>query len=98
MPRDKNQLLSLGASSHIKNQINSLKIEKDILTKTISRLYQSDNEFSKIQKDKLLLKYQHQLGIILAKLEKLEQASKHPDLGPVGDGLIKFDGSKIIQT
>ncbi len=29
MPKDKNQLLSLGASSHIKNQINSLKIEKD---------------------------------------------------------------------
>ena len=83
MPRDKNQLLSLGASSHIKNQINSLKIEKDILTKTISRLYQSDDEFSKIQKDKLLLKYQHQLGTILAKLEKLEQASKHPDLGPL---------------
>ena len=50
MPRDKNQLLSLGASSQIKNQINSLKIEKDILTKTISRLYQAENEFSKIQK------------------------------------------------
>ena len=65
-----------------------LKIEKDILTKTISRLYQADAEFSKIQKDKLLIKYQHQLGIILAKLEKLEQASNHPDLGPVGDGLI----------
>ena len=64
MPRDKNQLLSLGASSHIKSQINSLKIEKDILTKTISRLYQADSEFSKIQKDKLLLKYQHQLGIV----------------------------------
>jgi len=97
MPRDKNQLLSLGASSHIKNQINSLKIEKDILTKTISRLYQSDNEFSKIQKDKLLLKYQHQLGTILAKLEKLEQASKHPDLGPVGDGLISLMDQKLSK-
>jgi len=97
MPRDKNQLLSLGASSHIKNQINSLKIEKDILTKTISRLYQSDDEFSKIQKDKLLLKYQHQLGTILAKLEKLEQASKHPDLGPVGDGLISLMDQKLSK-
>ena len=76
MPRDKKQLLSLGASLHIKSKINTLKIEKDILTKTISRLYQTDSEFSKIQKDKLLLKYQHQLGIILARLEKLEQASK----------------------
>jgi len=97
IPRDKNQLLSLGASSHIKNQINSLKIEKDILTKTISILYQSDDEFSKIQKDKLLLKYQHQLGTILAKLEKLEQASKHPDLGPVGDGLISLMDQKLSK-
>ena len=97
MPRDKNQLLSLGASSHIKNQINSLKIEKDILTKTISRLYQAEDEFSKIQKDKLLLKYQHQLGIILAKLEKLEQASNHPDLGPVGDGLISLMDQKLSK-
>jgi hypothetical protein len=97
MPRDKNQLLSLGASSHIKNQINSLKIEKDILTKTIARLYQAEDEFSKIQKDKLLLKYQHQLGIILAKLEKLEQASNHPDLGPVGDGLISLMDQKLSK-
>ena len=97
MPRDKNQLLSLGASSHIKSQIGSLRIEKDILTKTISRLYQDDSDFSKIQKDKLLLKYQHQLGIILAKLEKLEQASKHPDLGPVGDGLITLMDQKLSK-
>ena len=97
MPRDKNQLLSLGASSHIKSQIGSLKIEKDILTKTISRLYQTESEFSKIQKDKLLLKYQHQLGVILAKLEKLEQASKHPDLGPVGDGLITLMDQKLSK-
>ena len=97
MPKDKNQLLSLGASSHIKSQISTLRIEKDILTKTISRLYQTDSEFSKIQKDKLLLKYQHQLGIILARLEKLEQASKHPDLGPVGDGLITLMDQKLSK-
>jgi len=97
MPRNKNQLLSLGASSHIKSQISSLKIEKDILTKTISRLYQTDSEFSKIQKDKLLLRYQHQLGIVLAKLEKLKQASKHPDLGPVGDGLITLMDQKLSK-
>ena len=97
MPKDKNQLLSLGASSHIKSQISSLKIEKDILTKTISRLYQANSEFSKIQKDKLLLKYQHQLGIVLAKLEKLEQASNHPDLGPVGDGLITLMDQKLSK-
>lgn len=97
IPRGKKQLLSLGASSHIKSQINTLKIEKDILTKTITRLYQADSEFSKIQKDKLLLRYQHQLGIVLAKLEKLEQASKHPDLGPVGDGLITLMDQKLSK-
>lgn len=96
-PRHKTQLLSVGASSHIKSQINSLKIEKDILTKTISRLYQYDSDLSKIQRDKLLLKYQHQLGIILAKLEKLEDASKHPDLGPVGDGLIALMDQKLSK-
>jgi len=97
IPRGKKQLLSIGASSHIKSQINTLKIEKDILTKTITRLYQVDAEFSKIQKDKLLLRYQHQLGIVLAKLEKLEQASKHPDLGPIGDGLITLMDQKLSK-
>jgi len=96
-PRNKTQLLSIGASSHIKNQITSLKIEKDILTKTISRLYQYDSDLSKIQRDKLLVKYQHQLGIILARLEKLEDASKHPDLGPVGDGLITLMDQKLSK-
>ena len=96
-PRNKTQLLSIGASSHIKNQIASLKIEKDILTKTITRLYQYDSDLSKIQRDKLLVKYQHQLGIILAKLEKLEDASKHPDLGPVGDGLITLMDQKLSK-
>ncbi len=97
MPRNKTQLLSLGASSHIKSQINSLKIEKDILTKTISRLYQTDSDFPKIQRDKLLLKYQHQLGIVLARLEKLEDASHHPDLGPIGDGLITLMDQKLSK-
>ncbi len=97
VPRNKTQLLSLGASSQIKSQIRTLNIEKDILTKTISRLYQSDSEYSKIQRDKLLLKYQHQLGIVLARLEKLEQASQHPDLGPVGDGLITLMDQKLSK-
>jgi len=97
VPKNKTQLLSIGASSHIKNQITSLKIEKDILTKTISRLYQYDSDLTKIQRDKLLLKYQHQLGIILARLEKLQAASKHPDLGPVGDGLITLMDQKLSK-
>ena len=93
----KPKVLSLGANAHIKSQLNSLNIEKEILTKTISRLYQHEVDLSKIQRDRLLIRYQHQLGIVLAKIEKLEAASKHPDLGPLGDGLITLMDQKLSQ-
>jgi hypothetical protein len=92
-PRSKISLL--GANAHIKGQIETLRIEKDILTKTISRLYQDSPDVTRIQRDKLLSRYQHQLGIILAKIEKLEAASKYPDLGPIGDGLITLMDQKL---
>ena len=82
----------------LKVKLVHLKIEKDILTKTISRLYQAESEFSKIQKDKLLLKYQHQLGIVLAKLEKLEQASQASRFGSSRGWFDYVNGSKIIKT
>src|SRR3989338_2151231 len=91
----RNKISLLGANTHIKNQIESLRIEKDILTKTISRLYQDSSDLTKIQRDKLLSRYQHQLGIVLAKIEKLETASKYPDLGPIGDGLITLMDQKL---
>ncbi|HET8719767.1 MAG TPA: hypothetical protein VFM64_02090 [Candidatus Nitrosotenuis sp.] len=91
----RNKITLLGANSHIKAQIDTLRIEKDILTKTISRLYSDSPDLTKIQRDKLLVRYQHQLGVILAKIEKLEQASKHPDLGPLGDGLITLMDQKL---
>jgi len=89
--------VTLDANSHIKSQLNSLHIEKDILTKTISRLYQTDMDLSKIQRDRLLIRYQHQLGIVLAKIDKLDAANKHPDLGPLGDGLITLMDQKLSQ-
>lgn len=94
-PKGRHVISTLGANAHIKNQINSLKLEKEILTKTISRLYQHESELSKTQKDRLLLKYQHQLGVVLAKIEKLEEASKHPDLGPLGEGLVTLMDQKL---
>ena len=97
IPKPRNPLLHLGANSQIKSKLHSLNVEKEILTKTISRLYQTEGELSKIQRDRLLIRYQHQLGIILAKMEKLEEASKHPDLGPVGDGLITLMDQKLSQ-
>ncbi len=93
----KPKVLSIGANAHIKSQLNSLSIEKEILTKTISRLYQHEVDLSKIQRDRLLIRYQHQLGMVLAKIEKLEAASKHPDLGPLGDGLITLMDQKLSQ-
>ncbi len=93
----KPKVLSIGANAHIKSQLNSLNIEKEILTKTISRLFQHEIDLSKIQQDRLLIRYQHQLGIVLAKIEKLEAASKHPDLGPLGDGLITLMDQKLSQ-
>ena len=79
--KHKFQTPTIGANSQITSQLNALQIEKDILTKTIARLYQNESDLTKIQKDRLLLKYQHQLGIVITRIEKLENASKHPDLG-----------------
>ncbi len=97
IPKRKNDKLIFRSNPAIKNQVEALKIEKEILTKTISRLYQQESELSKIQRDKLLLRYQNQLGLVIAKIEKLEEASKHPDLGPLGDGLIILMDQKLSQ-
>ncbi len=94
-PKNRNKMPLLGASSQIRAQIETLRIEKEILTKTISRLYSDGTDLTKIQRDKLLTRYQHQLGVILAKIEKLEEASKYPDLGPLGDGLMSLMDAKL---
>ena len=95
--KNKLQTPTIGANTHIVSQLHSLQIEKDILTKTIARLYQNESDLTKIQKDRLLLKYQHQLGVIITRIEKLENASKHPDLGPLGDGLITLMDQKLSR-
>ena len=95
--KSKLQTPTIGSNSQIVSQLHSLEIEKDILTKTIARLYQNEGDLTKIQKDRLLLKYQHQLGIVITRIEKLENASKHPDLGPLGDGLITLMDQKLSQ-
>jgi len=97
LPRGPARLPSIGAGTHMRRQLQSLQIEKDILNKTIARLYERNSDLTKIQRDRLLLKYQRQLGIILAKLERLEAARRHPDLGPVGDGLITLMDQKLSQ-
>jgi hypothetical protein len=96
IPRHKHSRI-ITVNSAIENQLHSLRIEKEILVKTISRLYQEESNISKIQRDKLLIRYQHQLGIIIAKIEKLETASKYPDLGPIGDSLITLMDNKLSK-
>ena len=95
--KSKFQTPSIGSNSQIVSQLHSLEIEKDILTKTIARLYQNETDLTKIQKDRLLLRYQHQLGVVITRIEKIEKASKHPDLGPLGDGLITLMDQKLSQ-
>ena len=71
---------------------------RDLAMKVLkARLYQHEVGVSKIQRDRLLIRYQQQLGVVLAKIEKMEAVSKHPDLGPLGDGLITLMDQKLSQ-
>ena len=97
VPKIKRNKQTPTINSAIVNQLHSLKMEKEILSKTITRLHQQESDVTRIQKDKLLLRYQHQLGIVITKIEKLEAASKYPDFGPVGDSLISLMDNRLSQ-
>ncbi|HJW19621.1 MAG TPA: hypothetical protein VJ571_03600 [Candidatus Nitrosotalea sp.] len=97
VPKIKRNKQTPTINSAITNQLHSLIMEKEILSKTITRLHQQESDVTRIQKDKLLLRYQHQLGIVITKIEKLEVASRYPDLGPVGDSLISLMDNKLSQ-
>ncbi|MDH2907460.1 MAG: hypothetical protein PXX83_05120 [Candidatus Nitrosotalea sp.] len=97
VPKIKRNKQTPTVNSAIINQLHSLRMEKEILSKTITRLHQQESDVTRIQKDKLLLRYQHQLGMVIIKIEKLEVASKYPDLGPVGDSLISLMDNKLSQ-
>ena len=97
VPKIKRNKQTLTINSAITNQLHSLRMEKEVLSKTITRLHQQESDVTTIQKDKLLLRYQHQLGTVITKIEKLETASKYPDLGPVGDSLISIMDNRLSQ-
>ena len=91
-----------------RNEANSLIIERDILTKTIFRVYQQDSHLTKIQRDKLLTRYQHQLAVVVTKIEELENAEESEndgdtslvptDLEPVGPSTEeKSEKTKAIE-
>ena len=79
----------------IKNEINTLVLEHDILTKTIFRLYQQDSHLTKIQRDKLLTRYQYQLGIITAKIKKLEEITTNRDTNTLEERLVSVIEQKF---
>jgi len=79
----------------IKNEINTLVLEHDILTKTIFRLYQQDSHLTKIQRDKLLTRYQYQLGIITTKIKKLEEITTNRDANTLEERLVSVIEQKF---
>ncbi len=69
-----------------------LEIERDILTKTIARLYEADAGLTKGQRNSLLIKYQHRLETIQLKIQRLKHtgSSKETDEG-VSNLMIRMD-------
>ena len=80
-----------------KNVANSLIIERDILTKTIFRVYQLDSNLTKIQRDKLLTRYQYQLGVVVTKIEELENAMRNTGTNHSDEGLFAAMEQKLSR-
>jgi len=80
-----------------KNEANSLIIERDILTKTIFRVYQQDSNLTKIQRDKLLTRYQHQLGVVVTKIEELGNAMRNTSTNHSDEGLFAAMEQKLSR-
>ena len=78
-----------------RNEANSLIIERDILTKTIFRVYQQDSNLTKIQRDKLLTRYQHQLAVVVSKIEELGNAMRNTGTNHSNDGLFAAMEQKL---
>jgi len=80
-----------------KNEANSLIIERDILTKTIFRVYQQDSHLTEIQRDKLLTRYQHQLAVVVTKIEEIGNAMRHTGTNPLDEGLFAAMEQKLSR-
>ena len=78
-----------------RNEANSLIIERDILTKTIFRVYQQDSHLTKIQRDKLLTRYQHQLAVVVSKIEELGNAMRNTRTNHSDEGMFAVMEQKL---
>jgi len=81
----------------IKNEANSLIIERDILTKTIFRVCQQDSNLTKIQRDKLLTRYQYQLGVVVTKIEEIGNAMRNTGTNHSDEGLFAAMEQKLSR-
>ena len=81
----------------VKNEINTLVLEHDILTKTIFRLYQQDSHLTKIQRDKLLTRYQHQLAVVVTKIEEIGNAMRNTGTNHSDEGLFAAMEQKLSR-
>ena len=80
-----------------RNEANSLIIERDILTKTIFRVYQQGSNLTKIQRDKLLTRYQYQLGVVVSKIEELGNAMRNTGTNHSDEGLFAAMEQKLSR-
>ena len=80
-----------------KNEANSLIIERDILTKTIFRVYQQGSNLTKIQRDKLLTRYQYQLGVVVTKIEELGNAMRNTGTNHLDEGVFAAMEQKLSR-
>jgi hypothetical protein len=80
-----------------KSEANSLIIERDILTKTIFRVYQQGSNLTKIQRDKLLTRYQYQLGVVVSKIEELGNAMRNTGTNHSDEGLFAAMEQKLSR-
>jgi len=80
-----------------RNEANSLVIERDILTKTIFRVYQKDSNLTKIQRDKLLTRYQHQLAVVVTKIEEIGNAMRNTGTNHSDEGLFAAMEQKLSR-
>lgn len=86
------RISTIGASRRVRSEVESLENERGLLDKAVARLY---DEPDLRGRDELLEKYQGRISEIRARVEALEAAGSHPDLGPVGEGLITLMDQKL---
>lgn len=86
------RISTIGASRRVRSEVESLENERNLLDKAVARLY---DEPDLRGRDELLEKYQGRISEIRARVEALEAAGSHPDLGPVGEGLITLMDQKL---